>query len=1099
MKIKFLAVVALLACVALFEPLASAQITRGSIAGNVRDESGAVIAGAQVTVIAPSRNLSRTATTDEEGFYRVGALDPGTYTVTVERAGFAKTENREVLVRTSLETTFDAQLRVGNVTESVDVTAASEGITLNKTNPTLGLSVGNRQAVELPLSAGRDVNQIALLTPLSVPAPGSTGISVNGQRARNNNFTIDGTDNNDISVTLSTSSVIPEAVAEYQVLTNAYSVEFGRNSGAQINIITRSGTNDFHGDLFEYYRGSRLNALSNREKVSGLTRPGRFNRNQFGFALGGPVYLPRFGEGPGPSTFSGRDRTFFFMAFQEDLQRSGATLGAAIRIPTQAGFAALSNVPLRPAQGAVPAQTAASRQAVLNSISFLRDVYALNPAFTSVNTTAVVVNGVAIQSGLVNVPRSAPIDTYNFLMRFDHKINDKDNLTFRYSRDAGYNTNFASNTQFGALFAGQQTTIDQNMALSETHVFQSNLVNEFRASYVRRNLAFPENDPRTPTTTITGFFTIGGLSNFPQGRIQNSYQFNDTLSWQRDRHSFKFGFDVRHIHLFNNAAFSTKGVFAFPNFAAFVNNQGTSFEQALQLSSFDARQWQQAYFVQDDFRVTPNLTLNLGLRYETANYPFGFFGATDAESLNALVPPPAKRDNNNFGPAIGFNYSPRAEGGVMGRLFGDGKSVIRGGYRKNYDVLFYNILTVNGANYPRVFNGRIDNPADLYPTVAPVSGTPTFNPLAGYVNSPVDLKVPESHIYSLTMQREFGHDYVLELGYSGSTSRNQINQLQANPATLTEAQAAAVRLLGSTNTTAQAATTAQNSIPTVQQRRQFPQFGSRTLIASTAKANYNAGFISLNRRMGGEGLLKNLQLGVHYTFSRLMSDNDESLGVTGLADSSPQVPQDFSRYDLEWSVSAFDRTHRFSANYVWEFPTPGFAESNGFLERVFGGWQISGVTTGTSGQPFTIITGVDTNGNGSGGDRPNVDPNAPLVPDPVTGNLRTFTAPGRYLVPRVGSQSSAAGTILLFSMSGVGGNLGKNTLRAPAFFNTNLGIQKRFYITETRRITIRADFLNAFNQDNYGIPIFSLSNANFGGNTNNWGNRSITLGGKFTF
>lgn len=1097
MKIKFFALVALLAGVTLFAPLASAQITRGSIAGNVRDESGAVVPGAQVTVVAPGRNISRDATTDDEGFYRVGALDPGTYTVVVERTGFSKVENREVVVRTSLETTFDAQLRVGNVTESVDVTATSEGITLNKTNPILGLTVGNRQAVELPLSAARDVNQIALLAPLAVPAPGSTGISVNGQRARNNNFTIDGTDNNDISVTLPTSSIIPEAVAEFQVLTNAYSVEFGRNSGAQINVITRSGTNDFHGDLFEYYRGSRLNALSNVEKRNGLTRPGRFVRNQFGFAVGGPLHLPRFGEG-GRSIISGRDRTFFFTAFQADLQRSGASLGAAIRIPTQAGFAALNSVPLRPANGAIPAQSAASRQAVINSLSFLNDIYALNPTFTSVNTTAAVVNGVGIQTGLTNIPRVAPIDNYSFLMRFDHKISDNDNLTFRYSRDAGYNTNFSSNTQFGSIFAAQQTTIDQNMALSETHIFRSNLVNEFRASYVRRNLAFPENDPVTPTTTITGFFTVGGLSNFPQGRIQNSYQFNDTLSWLTGRHALKFGFDVRHIHLFNNAAFSTKGVFAFANFASFLNNTGTSFEQALQVSSFDARQWQQGYFIQDDFRITPNLTLNLGLRYDTANYPFGFFGATDAESLAALVPGPAKRDNNNFGPAIGFNYSPRAESGLFGMLFGDARTVIRGGYRKNYDVLFYNILTVNGANYPRVFTPRVDNPRDIFPNVAPVSGSPTFDPLGQYVNSPEDLRVPESHIYSLTMQRELGRDYVLEIGYSGSTSRNQINQLNANPAILTPAQAAQVRLIGATNTTAQAQTVAQTAIPTVQQRRQSPQFGNRVLIASTAKANYNAGFISFNRRMGGEGFLRNLQLGVHYTFSKLMSDNDESLGVADITAGSPQVPQDFNRYDLEWAVSAFDRTHRFAANYVWEFPTPAFAENNGFLKRVFGGWQISGVTTGTSGQPFSIVTGVDTNGNGAGGDRPDVNPEAALIPDPVTGNLRTFTAPGRYFVPRVGAQSSAAGTILLFSMPN-GGSLGRNTLRAPAFFNTNFGIQKRFYIDEVRRFTIRADFLNAFNQDNYGIPINSLSNANFGGNTNNWGNRSITVGGKFTF
>jgi outer membrane receptor protein involved in Fe transport len=1081
MKIKFLALVAMLACAVLCAPLAVAQITRGSIAGNVRDESGAIVPGAQVTVVSPDRNISRSATTDDDGFYRIGALDPGTYTVVIERAGFAKVENREVLVRTSLETTFDAQLRVGNVTESVDVTAVAEGVALNKTNPTLGLSVGNRQVVELPLSGARDVNQIALLAPLAVPAPGSTGISVNGQRARNNNFTIDGTDNNDISVTISTSSVIPEAVAEFQVLTNAYSVEFGRNSGAQINVITRSGTNDFHGDLFEYYRGSRLNALSNVEKRNGLTRPGRLVRNQFGFAFGGPVHLPRFGEG-GPSTYSGRDRTFFFTAFQADPQRSGATLGAAIRIPTPAGFATLNSVPLRASNATTPAQSAASRQAVLNSLSFLNDVYALNPTFTSVNTTAAVVNGVGIQTGIVNVPRVAPTDTYNFLMRFDHKLGESDNLTFRYSRDASYNSNFTSNTQFGSIFAAQQTTVDQNMAVSETHVFSSNLVNEFRGSYVRRNLAFPENDPVTPTTAITGFFTIGGLTNFPQGRIQNSYQFSDTLSWLRGRHAIKMGFDVRHIHLFNNAAFNTKGSFTFSNFETFLNNVGTQFTQALQVSSFDARQWQQGYFVQDDFRVTPNLTLNLGLRYDTANYPFGFFGATDAQSLAALVPGPARRDNNNFGPAIGFNYSPRATSGLFGTLFGDARTTLRGGYRKNYDVLFYNILTVNGANFPRVFTGISDNPVDTFPNVAPVSGAPSFNPLSGYVNSPEDLATPESHIYSLTMQRELGRDFVLEIGYSGSTSRNQINQLQANNAVLTEAQAATVR---STNNPL--------SIPTVQQRRQFPQFGSRSLIASTAKANYNAGFISFNRRMGGEGLLRNLQLGVHYTFSKLMSDNDESLGVAGLADSSPQVPQDFRNYDAEWSVSAFDRTHRFAANYVWEFPTPGFAENNGFLSRVFGGWQVSGITTGTSGQPFTIINGVDTNGNGAGGDRPNVNPDAPLIPDPVTGNLRTFTAPGRFIVPR-----NAAGNILTFSMAN-GGSLGKNTLRAPAFFNTNLGLQKRFYIDETRRFVLRADFLNAFNQDNYGIPVFSLSNASFGQNLNNWGNRSITIGGKFTF
>ncbi len=1059
-----------------------AQITRGSIAGTVRDQSGAVVAGVEVKVISPSQNSTRTDTTNDEGFYRIGAVDPGVYTVVVEKSGFSKVQNNEVKVTAATETTFDVALTVGNVAESVDVTAATEGIALNKTNATLGLSVGNRQAVELPLSAGRDINSLALLSPNAFPAPGSTGISVNGQRARNNNFTIDGTDNNDISVTLVTSSIIPEAVAEYQVLTNAYSVEFGRNSGAQINVITKSGTNDFHGDLFHYYRGSRLNALTNREKVLGLTRPSQFVRNQFGFTFGGPVHLPRFGEG-GDSYYSGKDRTFFFTSFQADLQRSGATLGTAIRIPTPAGLLALAGVPLRAAAGTVPAQSAGSRAAILNSMAFLNGIYALNPTFTNVNSTAAVINGVAIQTGNVQIARVAPTDGFNYLLRFDHKAGNDDNLTFRYTRDAGYSTNLISNTTFGSLFAGDQTVVDQNMALSETHVFSGSVINEFRGSYIRRNLAFPENDPRTPTTAITGFFQIGGDNNFPQGRIQNSYQFTDTLSVLKGRHAMKFGTDIRHIHLFNQAAFNTKGTYSFSNLANFMNNVGTSFEQAINVASFDARQWQQNYFAQDDFRVTSNMTLNLGLRYETANYPFGFFGATDSQSLAALVPGPAQRDNNNWAPAIGFNYSPRSTEGLTGWLFGDGNTVIRGGYRKNYDVLFYNILTVNAANFPRVVTGRVDNPVDIYPTIAPVTGAAVFNPLATYVNSPVDIQAPESHIYSLTVQREYGRSYVLEFGYTGSTSRNQVNQLQANNAVLTEAQAALVR---STNNTL--------SIPSVQARREFPLFGSRTIIASSAKAQYHAGFVSLNRRFGGEGLFRDLQFGVAYTFSKLMSDNDESLGVAAITAGSPQVPQDFRNYEGEWSISVFDRTHRMVANYLWEFPTPGFAANNGFLKRVFGGWQISGVTSGTSGQPFSILTGVDTNGNGAAGDRPNVNPDAPLILDPVTGNMRTFTAPGRFIVPR-----NTAGAILTFSMANGGGNLGKNTLRAAANYNTNFSIQKRFYIGETTRFAIRADMLNAFNQDNYGIPTNSLSSANFGLNLNNWGNRSITVGGKFTF
>lgn len=1049
-----------------------AQLTRGAITGTVRDESGAIIPGAEVRVTNPSTNQTRDTTTNDEGFYRIPALEPGNYVVVVSRTGFGTIENRQVAVQSANETTFDVDLKAGGVTETVDVTTQSEAITLNKTNPTIGLTVTAKQAVELPLGAARNVNNLALLSPNVYTAPGSSGISANGQRARNNNFTIDGSDNNDISVTLSTTPVVPEAVAEFQIQTNPYNVEFGRNSGAQINIITRSGTNQFHGDLFEYYRGSRLNALDNIEKQNGLTRPARFNRNQAGFDIGGPLHLPRFGEG-GPSYYSGKDRTFFFYLYQTDRTRSGASPGTTARIPTPAGFAALQNVPLR------AGQSTASRQAVLNSISFLSGIYGQNVPFRSLANTTI--NGVAIQTGLVNVPFFPNTDIDNHTLRIDHRLTDKDNITGRYISNQPVNIGQISNLQFGNLFAGDQAILDQNFALSETHIFSPTVVNEFRFSYIRRNLAFPENDPKTPSTTISGNFNIGGASNFPQGRVQNSYQFSNTLSTLLGRHSLKFGTDIRRIQLFNEAAFDSKGTFIFNNLQDFINNSAFTFAQALQAATFDARQTQQFYFAQDDFRVNSSLTLNLGLRYEYSTVPFGFFGATDAQSLAAGVPGPTRPDRNNFAPAFGFAYSPHPEEGSLARkLFGDGTSVIRGGYRVNYDLLFYNILTVNAANFPRVVVGLKNNAIDVYPNLIPVSGAPVFDPLATYVNTPEDAKTPYSQLYSLSMQREIANDYVLEVGYTGSRSLNQINQLQANPAFLTPAQIATVVSTGSAT-----------SIPSTQLRRLNPAIGQRVLIATTAQATYNAGFITLNKRFS-----RGLQFGLSYTRGKLMSNNDESLGVATITAFSPQVPQDYLNVAPEKSLSAFDRKHRFVGHFDYEVPLPpGDAFHHGVLKQVFGGLLLSGIVTRQSGQPFTILTGVDSNGNGAGGDRPNVNPDAPIIPDPVTGNLRTFTAPGRYIVPR-----GSNGLPLANSLGN--GNLGRNTLRGPGFFNTDLSVQKKFFIgrgEDPDQLILRADFLNAFNQDSYGNPTNSLNSADFGRNLNNFGNRSITLGLKYKF
>ncbi|MDQ2976968.1 MAG: TonB-dependent receptor [Acidobacteriota bacterium] len=1043
-----------------------AQMTRGALSGTIRDAAGATVPGAQVKVSNPQTNVNREATTSDEGFYRLGGLEPGTYVVMVEKTGFSKVENHAVTISQSNETTFDAELKAGSVSGTVDVTAQTEAITVNKSNGTVGLTVTAKQAVDLPLGAARNINNLALLSPNVFNTGGQTGISANGQRSRNNNFTIDGSDNNDVSVTLATTPVVPEAVGEFQIQTNPYSVEFGRNTGAQINVITRGGGNSFHGEAWEYYRGSRLNALDNIEKAT-LTRPSRFNRNQFGFDINGPLHLPRFGEG-GRSIYDGRNRTFFFYLFQGDRTRTGASRGPTTRIPTQAGFAALSTVPL----GA--GQTPGSRTAVLDRLGFLNSVYANGAPCRTGSISNLTVNGVPIQTCQVNVGISQPNDTYNHTLRIDHKLTANDNLTGRYISNKPTDSNVISNTNFGSIFAGEQAIFDQNLALSETHVFNDKVLNEFRFSYIRRNLQFPEHDKVSPTANIGGLFTIGGASNFPQGRVQNSYQFSDTLSMLRGNHSIKFGTDIRRIQLFNLAAFDSKGTFGFNNLQDYMNNLAATFQQALQTATFNAKQVQQFYFAQDDWRVTPNLTLNLGVRYENSSVPFGFFGATDAQSLAALVPGPVKRDNNNWAPAVGFAYSPHSKDGVMNTIFGDGLSSIRGGYRIAYDLIFYNILTVNASNYPRVVVPVVQNVQNLYPNLLPLTGTAAFNPLAGYVNSPVDTVNPYSQLWSLSWQREVHHNYVFEIGYTGSHSLKQINQMQANPALLTAAQIATVQ-----------STRSATSIPAAQARRLFPQFGSRTLITTLSSAIYHAGYATVNRRFS-----RHLQFGASYTFGKLISDNDESLALASIATPSPQVPQSYFNLRADRSISAFNRKQRFVANFIYEVPAPGFAKDSSVGKQVFGGWQISGIITRQAGTPFTIVTGVDSNGNGTAtGDRPNLNPAGTLTLDPVTGNLRTFTSPlvgGRFFVP--------LGTNGLPLQNSLGdGNLGKNTYTSPGFRNTDLSVQKKFTFMETRQVIFRADFLNAFNQDNYGRPINNMNNPDFGKNLNNWGNRSITL------
>ena len=1029
--------------------IAEAQLVRGFVSGTVTDTTNAILAGVQVTLTNKATNISRYSVTNDVGFYRFAAVEPGEYSIEFKLGGFESHKVESITVNTAQEVVVNQSLAPGGVTTEVSI-VETPGVTLDKTMATIERTFPGRVVTELPITMNtRDVTRLALLAPTVARAPGSNEFSANGQRARNNNFTIDGVDNNDLSITQNSSRIIPEAVQEVQVQTTAYQAEFGRNSGAQFSAITKAGSNQFHGEGWDYYRGNWMEPVSLLNKRAGINDTPRFVQNQFGGDVGGPIL---------------KERTFFFGLLEFNRRReapdarNGATTAPVV--PTPTGYAALQNVPLG------PGQTAASRQAVLQALTFLPNTYGQVKNYDSPTTTTV--NGVAIQTATIRLPIANPFNFAYNVARVDHKISDKDNITYRYHLDKRNQPDVISNLQFGTLWSGGQTIFRQNHAISETHVFGPRLLNEARVAYVRSNLNFPENDPKSAAVIITGAFNIGGSSNYPQGRLEQLYQFQDVATYTTGRNSFKFGADLRRNKLFNRSGFDSKGTWTFGGLQAFLNSTPASLLQAVNEATFDARQWNTSYFFQDDLKATKDLTFNLGLRYEYSTVPFGFFGATDPAIRAAGVPGPAKPDKNNWAPRFGFAYSPSSPSGFLGSLMGNGKTSIRGGFGMAYDVLFYNILVVNASNYPRVLSSDIRDASinNLFPTLAPkVATLPPFDPRnTGFVNAPEDMQNPTTNFWSLSVQRELGTGYVVEAGYSGNRSYHQIRQGQTNPPVLTAAQAATVIATGN-----------PNSIPSAADRRVNPAWGSRTTIEGTAKAEYHAAYLKFDKQMS-HGLL----LGANYTFSANFSDNDESLNSPDIVNSSPQVPQNFFNFRNEWSRSVFDRPNRFVIHYLYE--VPWFANSPSALRQVFGGWEIAGFTEFQSGQPFTIRTGVDSAGIGTTAPaRPNYNPAGTITKDPDTGDFRTFSTPingtGIVTVPL-----SPTGAILANSMPG-GGNLGRNTFRGPSYQQWNFSLSKKISINERWKVQVRSDFQNLWNHNNFQNPVATMVNPSFGQNT----------------
>jgi hypothetical protein len=1016
------------------------QVAGGTILGTISDPGGAVIANADVLIQDASTGSTRAVKTNSSGFYTVPNLVPGNYKLKVSAPGFSAS-TAEVKLTVGAEQTVNIALKIGQENSVVDVTDQVSGVQLATSS--LGDEVDGTAVRELPLN-GRDWSQLATLQPgidqvrnqSSIGGVGSADVvrgargfgnqlSVSGTRPTQNNYRLDGISFNDYTngapggVLGNLSGV--DAIQEFSVLTTNYSAEYGKTSGGVINAITRSGTNKFHGDAYEFIRNSALDA---RNYFDGATVP-PFRRNQFGAAIGGPIV---------------KDKTFFFFNY-EGLRQSLSSTQVDI-VPSnnaRQGILSTGNVTVNPAVA-----------------PFLQFWHAPNGAVLPGGDTANY-SVVTKQVGSGNF----------YTARIDHQFSTKDIFsgTFLLDKSQLSNPDPLNNETF------YNSNSRPFLSLEETHIFSPQLTNSVRFGFSRNQaniLTSPGANPAAtdpslgsipgkdaPFMSVPGISTFfGGIDGFPNFTFGwNSFQAYDDAFLTRGTHSLKFGFAMERMQSNNLFHFFDDGNFVFPSLSAFLTNQPIVFSATIPSSATERgiRETLFGGYIQDDWRFRSNLTLNLGIRYEMTTIPTEAMGkqASLKSMTDSQITVGAPYFNNNptvrnFEPRIGFAWDP----------FSDGKTSVRGGFGL-FDVLPlpYEFLIISSASAPVAQNITITNlQTGDFPTNAynrSIQSCPLPN-LSCYRTAYIQPNPPRSYMmeWNLNIQREIAPQTTATVAYVGS--RGDHLPFRTDDADIVLPTKTAAGYLWPSNSTQGA------GIGT----RLNPNVGRIDRLAFQADSYYDALQAGLERKLS-----HGLQLQGSFTWGKSIDTGSSTIAGDQFSNSPSSLPFFFDPR-LRRGQSDFNLGKNLVISGTWQ--VPGASSLTGFGGWALNGWQIGGVLAASSGAPFTVLVGGDPLGLN------NTDPFA--YPDRLTGpgcgtpvnagnpnnyiKLQCFAMPAQQ-----GTTTSGAPIYTLL------GNSGRNPLNGPGLVNLDFSVFKNNRLTERLNMQFRAEFFNIINHTNFAPPL----------------------------